>query len=100
MLNVGKHRKPAAVIFEHYLEALDRGDIHSFEKDLVTWMKNSNSNILKLELRRIWYRIINNDLGGARKMVLELQEQYIDHCEVDNSTLLRFLDRRYKEKGY
>jgi hypothetical protein len=99
MLNVGIHRKPIGIIFEHYLEALDRGDTHSFERDLYQWMENSNNRILQLELRRIWYRIIDGDLVGAKEMVLELQEQYIDCCGA-NSTTLRFLDRRLKEKGY
>jgi hypothetical protein len=100
MLNTGIHYKPAGVIFEHYLDCLDKGDTLSFEKDLVTWMKNSKNKILKLELRRIWYRIIDGDIKGARTMVLELQEQYIDHRDVEVPTTFRFLDRRLKEKGY
>lgn len=100
MLNVEKHYKPAAVIFEHYLECLDRGDTISFERDLVNWMKNSTNKILKLELRRIWYRIIDGDIKGAKEMVLELQEQYIDSWEVTQPTIQRFLDRRLKEKGF
>jgi hypothetical protein len=94
------HRKPAGMIFEHYLEALDRGDTFSFEKDLCSWIDNSSSNILILELRRIWFRIIDSDLEGAKTMVLELQESYIDHCDVDYSTTYRFHDRWLKEKGF
>lgn len=100
MLNIGIHYKPAAVIFNHYLNCLDKNDTVSFEKDLVTWMKNSKNKILQLELRRIWYRIIDGDVAGARTMVLELQEQYIDNWEVENPTLQLFLDRRLKEKGF
>ena len=95
---VGIHRKSAGTIFDHYLEALDRGDTLSFEKDLRSWMANSNSKELKLELRRIWYRIIDGDLKGAKTMVLELQELYIDSADIN--TKRRFYDRRLKEKGF
>jgi hypothetical protein len=100
MRHVDKHWKPAAEIFEHYLDALDRGDTLTFEKDLRTWMDKAKSNLIFLELRRIWYRIIDGDLEGAKTMVLELQEQHLDRCEVENSILLRFYDRRLDEKGF
>ena len=100
MRHVGIHEKPAAEIFEHYLEALDRGDTFSFEKDLWTWMNNTTNTIMYMELRRIWYRIIDKDIEGAKTMILELQESYIDNYEVQNTTLLNFFDRRLKEKGY
>jgi len=95
---VGKHEKPAAEIFEHYLECLDKGDTITFERDLQSWIANSNSTQMKLELRRIWYRIIDGDLDGAKTMVLELQEQYIDWTS-DNTVMNRLYDRRLKEKG-
>lgn len=100
MRYVGKHEKQAAEIFEHYLEALDRGDTFSFEKDLRAWMDNTNSDLVFLELRRIWFRIIDGDINGAKTMVLELQEQYIDYLSRENPVYHRFNDRRLKEKGF
>jgi len=100
MRYVGKHAKPAAEIFEHYLDCLDKGDTFSFERDLRQWMANTNSNILYLELRRIWFRIIDGDVEGAKTMIFELQEQYVDHWEVDNQTVLKFYDRRLDKKGF
>ena len=100
MRHVDKHWKPAAEIFDHYLDCLDRGDTTSFEKDLRAWMDNTKSNLVFLELRRIWFRIIDGDVNGAKTMILELQEQYIDHWEVENQTLLKFYDRRLNEKGF
>ena len=99
MRHVGIHEKPAAEIFEHYLEALDRGDTICFERDLRAWIDNSTNDILKLELRRIWYRIIDKDIEGAKTMVLELQESYID-MTYKQPVINRFRDRWLKEKGF
>jgi hypothetical protein len=100
MRHAGKHAKPVAIVFDHYLDSLDRKDVLSFEKDLRTWIVNTNNEILELELRRIWFRIIDGDLEGAKTMILELQEQYIDRQNDGLGSRHRFYDRRLKEKGF
>ena len=95
---------PILTLFTYYLDNLDLGNTIEVERDLVRWFKVSKNKILKLELRRIWFRLIDKDIEGAKEMLYELMESFYQtrrKLRTKNSiSNIKYLELRKKLWGF
>lgn len=80
MIFRGMHKIFPHERLNHYLKFIENGNIFDLELDLRYWIDEHDTySERKKELRRIWFRILDNDIEEVKSMIIDLQDKHLEY---------------------